>query len=186
VKRNRTPKGRGDWSAGSDTVFEPLGRGRARFEVFEGPSGQLHFGRVPGTDRLVITEVRLTATVERPIDTELWRRVPLGYLEQMANLPEARSQLLGPSRNGVLAAVGPARPVRPRYRLPSRPSGGRYPDDFYNEVAGAYHWAVLERRAPAQTIADANDVPITTVHRWIREARRRGLLAPARAKGQPG
>jgi hypothetical protein len=185
VKRNRTPTGRRNSSAGSDTVFEPLGKGRARFEVLDGPSGQVHYGRTSGTDRLVITEVRLTATSERPIDTETWRRVPLGYLEQMANLPEPRSQVLGPSRDEVIAAVGPARPVRPRYRLPSRPRG-RYPDGFYDALAGAYHWAVLERRAPAQTIAEVNDVPVTTVHRWIREARRRGLLPPARGKGQAG
>jgi transposase len=46
--------------------------------------------------------------------------------------------------------------------------------------------AVLGRLAPAQTIAEANGVPVTTVHRWIREARRRGSLPPARGKGQAG
>jgi hypothetical protein len=184
VKRNKAPKGRADSS--TDTVVEPLGRDRARFEVLDGPSGEVHYRRAPGTDRLVITEVRLTAGVEHPVDTETWRRVPLGYLEQMANLPEVRSAILGPSRDHVIAAVGPARPVRRPYRLPSRPPAGRYPDGFYEEVAGAYHWAVLGRQAPAQTIAEANDVPVTTVHRWIREARRRGLLPPARGKGRAG
>ena len=166
--------------------MEPLGEGRARFERLDGPTGQIHYGCVPTTDRVVIIEVRLTATVQRPIDTEIWRRVPLGYLEQMGNVPEVRSAIFGPSRDEVLAAVGHAHPVRPRYQLPSHPGSGRYPDDFYDEVAGAYHWAVLERRAPAKTIAEHNDAPVTTVHRWIREARRRGLLPPARGKGQAG
>jgi hypothetical protein len=131
-------------------------------------------------------DLSLTATGDRPIDTETWRRVPVGYLEQMANLPEPRSAVLGPSRDALAAVVGPARPVRGPYRLPPRPPAGRYPDGFYDEVAGAYHWAVLGRLAPAQTIAEANGVPVTTVHRWIREARRRGSLPPARGKGQAG
>jgi hypothetical protein len=145
---------------------------------------------VPATDRLVIVEVELTATVEHPIDTERWRRVPLGFLEQLANLPDHR-RVLERKRRGTPVPLDLAKALLPGtmadYQLPERAlNGGRYPDDFYGVVAATYHRAVLRRLAPAQTIAEANDVPVTTVHRWIREARRRGLLPPARARGQAG
>jgi hypothetical protein len=135
----------------------------------------------------VIVEVRLSARIL--IDAQNWRRVPVGYLTQLANLPDGASAVMGPRQTpdtGLEFTVGPSRIRRPRYKLPSRSSAGRYPDGFYEGVAAAYHRAVSERVAPAQTIAEANRVPVTTVHRWIREARRRGLLPPARGKGQAG
>jgi hypothetical protein len=36
-------------------------------------------------------------------------------------------------------------------------------------------------RAPAPVLAEATGQPITTVHRWIKEARRRGFLAAGSA-----
>lgn len=54
-------------------------------------------------------------------------------------------------------------------------------DDFYKSVAAAYSALASESRRPAWEIAEAKGVPITTVHRWVREARRRGFLSPARS-----
>jgi hypothetical protein len=144
---------------------------------------------LPASDRLVIVEVEVTATVEHPIDTERWRRVPLGFLEQLANLPDHR-RVLERKRRGTPVPLDLAKALLPGtisdYQLPARTNTGRYSDGFYGDVAAAYHRAVLRRLAPAQTIAEANGVPVTTVHRWIREARRRGSLPPARGKGQAG
>lgn len=61
-----------------------------------------------------------------------------------------------------------------------RPAGRALPDSFLADVAHAYSVLAKEGRKPAPVIAAEADVPVTTVHRWIKEARRRGLLAPAR------
>lgn len=66
----------------------------------------------------------------------------------------------------------------------SRPDGTD-PDSFYRQVAAAYNSAVMEGPAPAKVLAEEAGVPVTTVHRWIREARTRGHLPPAR-KGRAG
>jgi hypothetical protein len=62
----------------------------------------------------------------------------------------------------------------------------RHPDMFYVSVADAYAELIDTSRHPAQDIATLTDAPITTVNRWVREARRRGLLPPASAPGRPG
>jgi transposase-like protein len=59
------------------------------------------------------------------------------------------------------------------------------PEEFYRLVATAYGEYAAESNAPAKGIAEEAGVPVTTVHRWIREARRRGFLPPAR-KGRAG
>lgn len=66
----------------------------------------------------------------------------------------------------------------------SRPDGTD-PEGFSRRVAEAYAEAASATRAPATVLAEEADVPVTTVHRWIREARQRGLLPPAR-KGRAG
>lgn len=59
------------------------------------------------------------------------------------------------------------------------------PEEFYELVARAYGEYTAHSNAPAKAIAEEAGVPVTTVHRWIREARRRGFLPPAR-KGRAG
>jgi hypothetical protein len=70
-------------------------------------------------------------------------------------------------------------PKKPSLRF-KIPEGRRKPDAFYGRVARVYTWLSIwgGTRAPAAEIAEANKVPVTTVHRWIKEARRRGLLPP--------
>lgn len=69
----------------------------------------------------------------------------------------------------------------------TRPAPGIDPDEFYRQVAAAYREYALQSRSPAKQIAaeDGPDVPVTTAHRWVREARRRGFLPPIR-KGAVG
>lgn len=76
---------------------------------------------------------------------------------------------------GGWAAPGPGRAAgAPRTQ-------GR-PDRFYAEIADAYRHLAPSSRRPAGELAARYDVPVTTVHRWVKEARRRGFLAP----GRPG
>ena len=60
------------------------------------------------------------------------------------------------------------------------PKGRSYGDDFYRDVAKKYSAAARAYRRPAKQIAEANGVPVATVHRWVKEARRRGFLGVAR------
>jgi len=75
--------------------------------------------------------------------------------------------------------LNPARSPKPSLRF-KIPEGRRRPDAFYGRVARVYTWLSIwgGTRAPAVEIAEANKVAVTTVHRWIKEARRRGLLPP--------
>lgn len=61
----------------------------------------------------------------------------------------------------------------------SRPTG-RDTGDFYQRVADAYSEVRARTYAVAPALAEEADVPVRTVHRWIAEARRRGLIASPR------
>ncbi len=78
-------------------------------------------------------------------------------------------------------------PVDTEPELPPlpRPQGHRYDDHFYELVAGHYRARLKAGKRPAQEIAKASGVPVTTVHRWVRAARRRGFLA-ATTRGRAG
>src|SRR5690606_11112764 len=65
-----------------------------------------------------------------------------------------------------------------------RPNGSD-PDEFYRQVAEAYGIAAAESQRPAMLLASEAGVPVTTIHRWVREARLRGLL-PRGWKGRAG
>jgi hypothetical protein len=71
--------------------------------------------------------------------------------------------------------------VRGKLRRPD----GSDPEAFYRLVASAYGAYSTQTNAPAVAIAEEANVPVTTVHRWVREARRRGFLPPGR-KGRAG
>jgi hypothetical protein len=138
--------------------------------------------------RLGLAELRV---IGQPT-SELLRAIPVGRIEATAN-----AQLTLVDANVVPAPSAARRrrrnPDRPRPPHPndkgweqSRPaadadSRGR-PDSFYADIAAEYQDQTSRSPRPAADLADRHDVPVTTAHRWIKEARRRGLLAP----GRPG
>lgn len=65
------------------------------------------------------------------------------------------------------------------------PTDRKRPDSFYRQVAERFQWLAERGSQPAKELAAANDVPVTTVHRWIKEARRRGILPPVRRGDGP-
>ena len=79
-----------------------------------------------------------------------------------------------------VGADGKAVPLRSRVRSLRLkvPDGQPEPDTFYREVARIYSEAMANTPRPAAAIAEANAVKVSTVHGWVKEARRRGLLAP--------
>jgi hypothetical protein len=80
----------------------------------------------------------------------------------------------------------PAVPLRSRVRSLrlNVPAGQPVPDAFYREVARVYGDVGLSSERPALDIAKANGVSGARVHGWIREARRRGFLAPGERQGR--
>jgi hypothetical protein len=65
------------------------------------------------------------------------------------------------------------------------PDARPYPDDFYRAVASVYSDLAGVLRAPAGAIADANGVPVSRVHEWVKVARARGFLPKGR-QGKAG
>lgn len=58
-------------------------------------------------------------------------------------------------------------------------------DAFYRSVAEVYRRAAALHRGPAAVLAEANGVPVSSVHSWVKEARRRGFLPPG-IRGRAG
>jgi hypothetical protein len=54
--------------------------------------------------------------------------------------------------------------------------GDRFPDGFFERVAKAHGELARISHTPTLQLAKDNDVPPSTAHRWVKEARRRGLL----------
>ena len=109
--------------------------------------------------------------VEGVLSAELLRLIPIGRIEALANA------LLHP----LSLDVG----WRQVARLPDEllfADERHRPDAFYATVASTYRHLVSATHKPVVELADANDVPRTTAHRWVKEARRRGMLPP----GRPG
>lgn len=88
--------------------------------------------------------------------------------------PPARAPKLLPADEDVV-------PGLETFRL-EVPTGRDHGDDFYSAAALSYAEAARWFRGPAGVLAEANKVPVSTVHRWVKEARRRGFLPP----GAPG
>ena len=120
-----------------------------------------------GDGRLGTVALRL----EGKVSAEALRSVPVGRIEAAAN-----AELLTPGAKPRKATVA---------RIPDeyRSNAVRgYPDAFYDVVASAYRTLSASTPKPVAELAYANEVPLTTAQRWVKEARRRGLLSP----GHPG
>jgi hypothetical protein len=140
--------------------------------------------------RLVLAGLR----VDGAPTAELLRSIPVGRIEAAANaqlavvddavVPTAPTRRRQRAARGAPGGAGwdtvdPGRAVE----RPGAPGGRRgRPAAFYRQIARAYLDLAQVSSRPAVDLAEANAVPTTTAHRWIKEARRRGFLPP----GRPG
>lgn len=158
------------------------------------PQGTVHVRvRRRADGRLVITDLYLNAT---EITSAVLRDISMARLDAAVNMAQIRAltgdEPAADAPEPTLAELRSRAPVwtkkkakPPRRRKPLTRPDGTDPAVFYRQVAEAYQEYVVHTRAPATRIAQEADVPVTTAHRWIREARRRGFLPPAR-KGRAG
>jgi hypothetical protein len=144
--------------------------------------------------RLEPVELRLDGPV---LDSNTLRRLPLTVMETFANTVwhgELQDMLdIAPEgdlhdRNYVPPQFSEPGSIRrsivrktARLKIPA----GAKPDTFYQQVAKTYSQLARGSNRPAAELAEANDVPVTTAHRWVKEARRRGFLPPGQ-KGRRG
>jgi hypothetical protein len=148
--------------------------------------------------RLVVLELYLRS--EEGVASGVLRGIPVGRAEATANTPGAKEKIIDLLRSESIAErVAPRVPtwtfqlptelgapsarIRPRLKIRIPPGPRKRGDEFYRRVAEAYSWLATRSNRPAAEFAELNDVPITMVHRWVKEARRRGLLGPGRRGG---
>jgi hypothetical protein len=128
----------------------------------------------------------------------LLRDIPVMRIEAAINQMTHRRRLLArvlahgravdEPPGGIRYRQPPTRPpaVQPASLTIDDPGGYRKPDEFYQRVAALYlHLAAVSSR-PAHELAEANHVPVATVHRWIREAKARQLLLLPAHRGAYG
>jgi hypothetical protein len=152
---------------------------------------------ISGQGRIYFPAMTITGISEDVSSSDQLRAVPVTSMLTAANGRFRRDILAMFAAHGDETAAAllegapkaeeaPARTRAPVMRFRMIPAG-RKPDRFYESVATAYEYLVTEKgsRRPALELAERNDVPVTTVHRWITEARRRGLLGPG-VKGRAG
>lgn len=156
-----------------------------------GGSLSLRLSETDGAVRIVGLHLEIPAGVTG----NALRTLPLGRVEAAVNQPETLERVrtliseprpfleglsVSPGASSAKVAGGRRRKVK---RLELKfPSGARKPDAFYQSVASLYLYLRVLSDRPAADIAEANGVPVTTVHRWVKEARRRGFLPPAPRK----
>ncbi len=185
--------------------YRPGGWIRARDET-----GMTVFFQVDlaGDVSLPRVHATLMQSPHEPISARSWRGAPFREVEMHSLFPEVRERLalpaeIGPVDNlndyfdrteeqygsphgGIPTAEiigGPGEP--PGGFTAPKPPGGRLTDEFLENVVAMYRWAVASGKAPGPTIAKAAEVPVSRVHRWVSEARKRGLLPPA-VRGKAG
>ncbi len=169
------------------------------------PTVLLQFSEADG-GRLVVTRVHIGGPVYvgggGPVTSDELRLLQLGAVEQFMNSPDiapkVRAAIADPSAAAVDDAMALAEDEvvgqERRYaaffvdddpdhtdrvnaiRKELAIGAVRKSDEFYRLVASEL------ARSTAPDLASSTSVPVTTVHRWTKEARRRGLLPPTRRK----
>jgi len=145
--------------------------------------------------RITITGLAVLADDDESVSATNLRELPLGRLEDALNHPVVAREVKATRGDGVprgdldfapteaeidwsLFAHTPLT-IERAYRIEGVDQSPR-PDAFYEAVAAAWATAVLyNEQSPAEALASANDVALSAVHRWVREARKRGVMAPS-------
>lgn len=138
---------------------------------------------------LQVRELYVAADSEAAFSSPLLRTLPFARMVAAVNRRTVRDELrrymlpanvvqilrVGLSPGWRMELVDPVPAERPNLEI-EVPADRRRPDEFYALVADTYLAQATLSTHAAQDLADANGVPRSTVHRWLKEARSRGLL----------
>ncbi|MEU5339365.1 hypothetical protein AB0H18_00665 [Streptomyces sp. NPDC020766] len=162
-----------------------------------------------GRERFNLKTAVMRAGSDEVLSGRSWRRVPLLDVERFIATDRVRTALTFPCEETPPAVLEeldayfdagelPGHPSETGYissgmlvsdapeqdkagKVPVlRPPEGRLTDEFLRDVATAYRWYTEAKQPPAPAMAEQADVPVRRVHRWVADARKRGLLPPAR------
>lgn len=141
---------------------------------------------VPVVDGVLITGPEINAAALRALkgltsSVAILRDRPERAWRALRPIDDAYAALLAAWEDFNATAAASSDAENAPARTPLTRPDGTDPEGFSRRVAEAYLEAVARKdRAPAKTLAaEVGDVPVTTVHRWIRDARRSGFLGPA-------
>ncbi len=160
-----------------------------RLRVRDDPGGRLviyklaveAYDSLIGPGSIAPTTLRDVALgrVEGLINSPAWSSAVRASIECADSGPDFSPEGCPPELAQRRAEALPLRHQPQSYRI-EVPDERVRGDDFYRQVADVYSTAYQVTKRPAVEIAEASGVAVTTVHRWLKEARRRGVLAPAR------
>jgi hypothetical protein len=123
---------------------------------------------------------RIEAAINQPLVYEALRPYVLTANAESFPFPddlrEADSEPTDPPW-WIVPPQSKRRAPRLKLRIPEGP--GKKPDEFYRQVADRFTYLGTVSTRPANELAAANDVNVTTIHGWVKEARRRGLMPAA-------
>jgi hypothetical protein len=145
---------------------------------------RIHVGYKPTPDRWVIDEVRFA---DFRVTARDLRDFPLGPVEVWVNQLAQQGlvdMIEGKTSDTVQFAVSGSPTLAWVPKLQD-PGGHPKPDEFYRFIGEVYGKAAAVSTRPAAELAVVWEVPVTTVHRWVRVARSRGYL-PAGEAGRRG
>lgn len=159
---------------------EALANGPYRSSIEDG----LNDDPEPEPERNVFTSVeevtRLVASqsVEDHFDDLLGNPERPDYKDRVETVEKYRELVTKTKRELDAFLASPSgRKWRKSFTKVTVPKARPYPTPFYAQVADIYGaLAAIGSRQPAVEIANDNKVPASTVHRWIKEARRLKLL----------
>jgi hypothetical protein len=121
--------------------------------------------------RVAVSDL-LLSDPDQGVSAAILRQIPIGRMEKAA-APLVR--FTGSDVTVKVETVRARATVGPiRVRVTAK--GHKKPDEFYEAVARDYSGLAQSSSRPATELAKINGVPQSTAHRWIREARRRGLM----------
>lgn len=149
------------------------------------------FGHDAAHERLTVRKVEISSTAGGILDVASWRSFPIARVESQANVAHYYRLMLAHEHTPTPPSdptipVEQRRPLKVGQPKPRPPGMTHWPDAHYQLVADVYTFFVEHGHHPAKRMADEWGYPVSTIYRWIKEARARDLIPPARTRGRAG